>query len=490
VNNRRKKAMTERKRNIIICTSVVISIALIILIIRVCNGYNDPQQENEETQVQQETLEVIEESKEDETESDINTEDVSDNDETDIETQTNEETIDVKVRINDQNSVYGSSINPLDFTVVEGDVDKQQLEKDIILTKQDGNQVGNYVISGECTNEKLNVTFENGTYMITPKKLTVNIDNKSSVYGEQLAELTYSVSDGQVVAGDDLGISLTKAQGTNVGEYPITGISKNGNYKITFNSGVYSITAREMIVKVDNKESYQGDNLLPLTYSIISGTCAQGDSLEGMIVLLTSANVQKDGEYSIIGQNLNANYNITFQIGVYKVKAKTSKQSDNTQVSAENETIISESYDVDTSNDQNQTYSYDTGNDGNQTNPSNTGDNGNQSNTGNNNNQSSTDDGRPKPKEPGDSSKDDTSNNTSNDDSNISSTDNRPSTKLPGEPNKEDTPNDTPDETVDIMDTQIMSSRPQVQQPSDVNEGTSTPPSSTDSAASSEGEDT
>ena len=67
------------------------------------------------------------------------------------------------------------------------------------------------------------------TLKIEKLKTTITIDDKTSAYGDDLKELTSNVTEGTVVEGDDLGIVLTKAEGTTVGEYAITGTASNTN---------------------------------------------------------------------------------------------------------------------------------------------------------------------------------------------------------------------------------------------------------------------
>ena len=66
---------------------------------------------------------------------------------------------------------------------------------------------GTYVITPEVAeNSNYTVTVETGTYTVTPKSVTVKADDKSSVYGEDLAILTYTVEG--LVGEDELEISL------------------------------------------------------------------------------------------------------------------------------------------------------------------------------------------------------------------------------------------------------------------------------------------
>ena len=108
-------------------------------------------------------------------------------------------------------------------------------------------EAGTYEVTvdvAEGTNYKEETGIRLGSYTIKPAEVTVTIDNKTSVYGEDLKELTSNVTEGTVIEGDDLGIALTKAEGTTVGEYAITGTASNTNYDVSFVDGKYTITTR------------------------------------------------------------------------------------------------------------------------------------------------------------------------------------------------------------------------------------------------------
>lgn len=311
--------------------------------------------------------------------------------------------IDVAVKISDKSSYYGDKIVDLDFSVTKGEVKKEELSKYITLTKAAGKNVGNYKITGKCTDTgKYNVTFTNGTYTIKGRKLSVSIDNKESLVGDKLATLTYSVKSGSVVAGDkcielstnadpakagtydivgkcinsnynatienkgvytvkekevqvvavtvqienktstygdsivglDFSvvdgdvtkaeiapyITLTKEGDNNVGSHKISGsCSDNGKYNVTFVEGTYTITQRSISVKIDDKQTYEGDALDELTYSVTSGNEVNGDKA---IYLSTSAKPESIGEYTI-DVSFNANYAVQIESGgTYRVKAK------------------------------------------------------------------------------------------------------------------------------------------------------------------------
>ena len=104
-----------------------------------------------------------------------------------------------------------------------------------------GNSANNYVLA-----ESGNQTETTAT--ITAKEVTVTPDNKSKVYQEKDPKLTYKVSG--VLDGETLkGITLTRAEGENAGQYAITATADAGanpNYKVMFAEGTLTIEPKSI----------------------------------------------------------------------------------------------------------------------------------------------------------------------------------------------------------------------------------------------------
>ena len=244
----------------------------------------------------------------------------------------------VTLRAEDKQTFVGEALKKLTYTTVSGSI----VNRDKVVelsTKADPAKAGTYDIVGKCINSNYNLTVKVGKYTVKEKSssssetenetaidVTVKILNKSSYYGDKISELDFSISKGNVKKSElSKYITLTKAAGNSVGDYEITGKCKDTGgkkYKVTFEKGTYTIKARKLSVKVDNKESFVGETLATLTYSVKSGSVVAGDKC---IELSTNADTNSVGNYDIIGKCVNSNYDATIEKGVYTVKEKPAK---------------------------------------------------------------------------------------------------------------------------------------------------------------------
>ena len=81
------------------------------------------------------------------------------------------------------------------------------------------------------------------TYDITPKEVTVTVDNKTKVVGNADPALTATVTG--LIGSDTITYTLARAAGETAGTYAITatGEELQGNYKVKFVAGTLTITA-------------------------------------------------------------------------------------------------------------------------------------------------------------------------------------------------------------------------------------------------------
>lgn len=235
--------------------------------------------------------------------------------------------ISVTVKIDNKESYYGDKIVSLSFSVTKGDVNKEELSKYITLTKASGKDVGNYKITGKCTDTgKYNVTFTDGTYTIKARKLSISVDNKESFVGEELKKLTYSVKSGSVIAGDDVVDLSTNADPTKVGTYDITAKSKSSNYDVTIaNKGVYTVKekpAKDITIQIESKTSTYGDSIVGLDFSIAGGDVTKAEIAP--YITLSKEGDNNVGNHRITGTcSDTGKYNVTFIEGTYTINPRS-----------------------------------------------------------------------------------------------------------------------------------------------------------------------
>ena len=147
--------------------------------------------------------------------------------------------------IYDVKAVYGEALKELTMKI--GGMGLATGETDFAVTLQksdpDNRDVGEYVIyladGYDTDNPNYDITVNEGKYTIVPRPITVHLLdqaadwNKDGIY--TVDQKAYDVIEGGVVPGDDLGIVISSEIGKQKRKYPITAVSTNPNYAVTFN---------------------------------------------------------------------------------------------------------------------------------------------------------------------------------------------------------------------------------------------------------------
>lgn len=166
----------------------------------------------------------------------------------------------VTVSITPNGGSYGGTITPATATAndVVGE-DAPKITLTYIGTANDGTEynsttpptkAGTYTIKASTTNANYTLDADAATaeFTVAKRRATVTPDNKSKVYKEKDPYLTYKV-DG-VLDGETLtGITLTRAEGENAGQYAITATADAGanpNYEVTFAEGKFTINPKSI----------------------------------------------------------------------------------------------------------------------------------------------------------------------------------------------------------------------------------------------------
>ena len=154
----------------------------------------------------------------------------------------------ITVTADNASKTYGDVDPALTYTVPDGAL----VGGDVLtgsLSRESGEGVGTYEITGVLTNSNYAVTVTPGTFSIAAKAITVSANNASKTFGEVDPALTYSVPDGALLGGDVLSVSLSRVAGEDVGTYEITGVLSNSNYIVTVTPGTFTINASPVVLR-------------------------------------------------------------------------------------------------------------------------------------------------------------------------------------------------------------------------------------------------
>ncbi|HEV8514673.1 MAG TPA: MBG domain-containing protein, partial [Cyclobacteriaceae bacterium] len=161
------------------------------------------------------------------------------------------------------------------------------------------------------------------TLNIVPKAVTVFANAKSKIYGSSDSTLTYTVVP-PLVNGDTSAGTLTRDAGENVGSYVIRQgtLSLSSNYTLNFDTAVFIITKRELIVKADDKTKIYGTHNPVFTASYQGFVNGDSSSVfTSQPVFFSSAtDTSSVGLYTTIVSGASAlNYSMTFISGVLTI---------------------------------------------------------------------------------------------------------------------------------------------------------------------------
>ena len=202
--------------------------------------------------------------------------------------------------------------------------------------------VGTYeaAASFRQTNFNYNVTIVKKNFMIVPRPVTLTIDTVSKKYGDLDPKLTYQIKN--LAFEDELDVTLTRAEGEDVGEYPITAtVAENPDYAITIvgeykapavqeenpmngdnNSGLaptgadsddvdyglFKITAREITIIIDDASKTAGEEDPEFSCRITDGENELTPEMIGLTITRTAG--EKPGKYRISYSFTNNNYTV------------------------------------------------------------------------------------------------------------------------------------------------------------------------------------
>ena len=187
------------------------------------------------------------------------------------------------------------------FTVKDGD------ENVIVLSS--ATNVGEYTIIPFAADSNYIITFENGTYTVTKKALTVTALDQNAEYSgsePEVDQTAYTVSiDGLTITG----VVITKEEGVDVGDYELTIAYSNPNYEITLENGTFTIVSKAE--DVDEIKAFF--EALEKVYNGANQDLLKVNDLPDYITeYVAEGNVNKNvGQYDIkITVTVDANHNV------------------------------------------------------------------------------------------------------------------------------------------------------------------------------------
>ena len=219
---------------------------------------------------------------------------------------------DLTINLNSQGSVYGDSIvvsNSEFATVnlVDGDVVV------LVITKEDGQNADNYTLSGALDttsehyakiNNNYNVTINGNDYVVSPRPVAITIKPQGSEYGEAIVVSNTEYVATNVIGEEDLGITITKKEGNNAGDYELTYAWSNTNYAVTGDNGVYTINKAKLTVKYAGETiTYGATPAGPVTYE--GWKNGEGVANLDTQAVVDFSGVDKTGDYFTAGEYTN-----------------------------------------------------------------------------------------------------------------------------------------------------------------------------------------
>jgi transglutaminase-like putative cysteine protease len=239
--------------------------------------------------------------------------------------------------------VYDGSILTSNIAeVVSGvKVDGHTIEVSTTGTQLNVGLSGNVIVNATIWSEGIDVTsnysinFNDGTLEVTPRPITIALDDVTKVYDKlDLSSTVSSVVEGELVDGQIVEVISSGIQ-HNVGNSINTlldvqiwddSFNVSGNYDISYQNGTLEVTARPITISLTDKTKIYDDIVLT-SNSVESVTIS--DLIEGHNMTATASGSQLNVGTSINtlltvtideeGTDVTSNYDITYQDGTLEI---------------------------------------------------------------------------------------------------------------------------------------------------------------------------
>lgn len=232
--------------------------------------------------------------------------------------------------------IYGEEDPEFTYTLSEnlkeGDVLEGSLEREKPVTTVDPKayeKTGRYLISSTLSNDNYEITYIPAYFTIQRREITILAEDKQKTYGEQDPELTYVVSSGSILEGDEFSGNIYRVSGDNAGTYDIrSNLSLGRNYKINFIKANFVIKPIDIYVKTFDYEKTYGEITPTFEYEITSGELLNGDILLGGV---SKEGNDEVGKYRLVSAFNNVNYNVILTENYLTIHPKKAYLSVNIQ---------------------------------------------------------------------------------------------------------------------------------------------------------------
>jgi hypothetical protein len=157
---------------------------------------------------------------------------------------------------------------------------------------------------------------------VSPMQISVAADNNEKIYGDNDPELTYQITAGELIGGDELDGELLREPGEDVQSYEISqgGLTGGANYEISFAPGIFTINKAPLLVSVETTFIYAGDPLPDFIYTFEGFKFDDDESvLTGLSVSVNPVYTGSAGTYSTTPEALALNYEIETVDGILYV---------------------------------------------------------------------------------------------------------------------------------------------------------------------------
>ncbi|GHE21205.1 MBG domain-containing protein [Halomonas urumqiensis] len=224
------------------------------------------------------------------------------------------------VTANSATTTYDGTEQSVTGFTVEGLVngEDESVLTNVRTTGGSGTDAGSYIHAIDGTAKNYLLTFNDGQLTIDPRPITVIADDQQKTYGNDDPELTWQVTDGNLVGDDSLSGDVTREAGNNVGDYAISPADlANGNYVVSAENGTLSIDPRPITVTADDQQKTYGDADQTLTWQVTDGNLVGDDTLMGDVAREAGSDV---GDYAISAADLaNGNYVVSAENGTLSI---------------------------------------------------------------------------------------------------------------------------------------------------------------------------